>query len=112
MAVWQNKNHALSVPFHRVPRTSLASELGGARRVVAQSWLLERIRKSGKAFDGTINDVEMKTPSEHALLNQSALQMVYSAAPFDKIPPEVLDGHDKLEIVRIWTFEITGLSVK
>lgn len=62
--------------------------------------------------DGTINDVEMDMPSEHALLNQSALQMVYSAAPFDKIPPEVLDGHDKLEIVRIWTFEITGLSVK
>lgn len=62
--------------------------------------------------DGSINDVEITDPSVHALLNQSALQMIYSAAPFAKIPSEVLDGHDKLEIVRIWTFEITGLSVK
>lgn len=62
--------------------------------------------------DGSINDVELTVPSIHALLNQSALQMIYSAAPFAKIPNEVLDGHDKLEIVRIWTFEITGLSVK
>lgn len=62
--------------------------------------------------NGTINDVEILNPSEHSLLNQSAMQMIYSAAPFDPIPADVLDGNDQLEIVRIWTFEITGLSVK
>lgn len=62
--------------------------------------------------DGSVADVEITQPSEHPLLNQSALQMVYRAAPFDKIPADVLDGHDQLEITRIWTFEITGLSTK
>ncbi|HEY7773293.1 MAG TPA: TonB family protein [Marinagarivorans sp.] len=62
--------------------------------------------------DGTIDDVEIIDPSDHALLNQSALQMVHMAAPFEKIPSTVLDGHDKLEITRVWSFEITGLSTK
>lgn len=62
--------------------------------------------------DGSVDDVEIINPSDHPLLNQSALQMVHLAAPFEKIPSEVLDGHDKLEITRIWSFEITGLSTK
>jgi protein TonB len=60
--------------------------------------------------DGTIDAVEITDPSNYSLLNQSALQMVHMAAPFEKIPAEVLDGNDKLEITRIWSFEITGLS--
>lgn len=60
--------------------------------------------------DGSINDVEITNPSAHTLLNQTALQMVHMAAPFDPIPPETLAGYDKLEITRIWSFEITGLS--
>ena len=62
--------------------------------------------------DGTIDDVEIIDPSDHALLNQSALQMVHLAAPFEKIPSDVLAGNDKLEITRIWSFELTGLSTK
>ncbi len=60
--------------------------------------------------DGSIANVEIIQPSEHTLLNQSALEMVHRAAPFDKIPPDVLDGYDQIEITRIWSFEITGLS--
>lgn len=60
--------------------------------------------------DGTVADAEILSPSDHPILNQSALQMVHLAAPYERIPPEVLDGADKLEITRVWSFEITGLS--
>ena len=60
--------------------------------------------------NGSVDDVEIIQPSEHPILNQSALQMVYLAGPFEPIPAEVLDGHDKLEITRHWAFEITGVS--
>jgi protein TonB len=62
--------------------------------------------------NGTIDNVEIINPSNFTLLNQSALQMVHMSAPFAPIPAEVLDGSDKLEITRIWSFEITGLSTK
>ncbi|MDZ7923999.1 MAG: TonB family protein [Marinagarivorans sp.] len=62
--------------------------------------------------NGTIDDVEIINPSNFTLLNQSALQMVHMSAPFAPIPAEVLNGNDKLEITRIWSFEITGLSTK
>lgn len=39
-----------------VPRTSFNRNITGARRFVAQSWPLERVRAMGKAYGGTIND--------------------------------------------------------
>jgi diacylglycerol O-acyltransferase len=49
----------LAVPHRRVPRSSLNSKIGGARRFVAQSWPFARIRAVGKAFDGSFNDAVM-----------------------------------------------------
>lgn len=46
----------LVTPFAGVPRTSFNRNITGARRFVAQSWSLERVRAVGKAYDGTIND--------------------------------------------------------
>ena len=46
----------LVTPFAGVPRTSFNRNITGARRFVAQSWSLERVRRVGKAYDGTIND--------------------------------------------------------
>ncbi len=46
----------LATPFAGVPRTSFNRNITGARRFVAQSWSLERVRAMGKAYDGTIND--------------------------------------------------------
>jgi WS/DGAT/MGAT family acyltransferase len=46
----------LSTPWAGVPRTSFNRNITGARRFVAQSWSLERVRAMGKAYDGTIND--------------------------------------------------------
>ncbi|MGN6691233.1 MAG: WS/DGAT/MGAT family O-acyltransferase [Sphingopyxis sp.] len=46
----------LVTPFAGVPRTSFNRNITGARRFVAQSWSLERVRAVGKAYGGTIND--------------------------------------------------------
>jgi|AntAceMinimDraft_11_1070367.scaffolds.fasta_scaffold00159_21 diacylglycerol O-acyltransferase len=47
----------LAVPWHNVPRTSINTRVGGARRFVAQSWNFDRIQAVCKAIDGTVNDV-------------------------------------------------------
>ena len=46
----------LTTPWAGVPRTSFNRNITGARRFVAQSWSLDRVRALGKAYDGTIND--------------------------------------------------------
>lgn len=47
----------LAVPWHNVPRTSINTRVGGARRFVAQSWDFDRIQAVCRAIDGTVNDV-------------------------------------------------------
>lgn len=47
----------LMTAWARTPATSISSKITGARRYVAQSYSLERVRAVGKALDGTINDV-------------------------------------------------------
>jgi diacylglycerol O-acyltransferase len=47
----------LAVPWHNVPRTSINTRVGGARRFVAQSWDFDRIQAVCKAIDGTVNDL-------------------------------------------------------
>lgn len=46
----------LTLPF-RAPRTMFNVRIGGARRVAAQSWSLERIKAVKKAAGVTVNDV-------------------------------------------------------
>lgn len=55
-SVLLGRNDQLSVPFHHIPRTRLTNKISGARRFVAQSWSLPRIKAVGKAFGGTLND--------------------------------------------------------
>ena len=47
----------LAVPWHHVPHTSINTQVGGARRFVAQSWDFDRVKAVAKALDGTLNDV-------------------------------------------------------
>lgn len=47
----------LAVPWHNVPRTSINTRVGAARRFVAQSWPFDRIQAVCAAIDGTVNDV-------------------------------------------------------
>jgi diacylglycerol O-acyltransferase len=54
--IWMGRKSKMAVPFHQIPRSALSTQLTGARRFVAQSWNLQRVRAAGKAFDGTLND--------------------------------------------------------
>jgi len=53
---WAGRGGPLMLPFYKVPRSSINTEVDSARRFVAQSWPFARIRAVGKAFDGTFND--------------------------------------------------------
>ena len=52
---WGDEDSAL-VPFQDVPRSSINTSVGGARRFVAQTWPFARIKAVAKAFDGSFND--------------------------------------------------------
>jgi diacylglycerol O-acyltransferase / wax synthase len=57
--VWLGRNKTLAVPFHKIPKSAVSTQITGARRFVAQSWPFERIRAMGRAYDGTLNDAVM-----------------------------------------------------
>ncbi|MET0699820.1 MAG: wax ester/triacylglycerol synthase family O-acyltransferase [Mycobacterium sp.] len=46
----------LTLPF-AAPKTMFNVKIGGARRVAAQSWPMERVKKVKQASDATVNDV-------------------------------------------------------
>ena len=56
--------------------------------------------------DGSIHDLKVLKPSNHPVLDQSALRSVRLAAPFSPVPENVLKGHSLLVITR--TFEYLG----
>lgn len=60
--------------------------------------------------NGTIHSVEILQSSGHRILDQAAVQIVHLAAPFQSFPPEIRREYDRLEIIRTWQFEISGLS--
>jgi WS/DGAT/MGAT family acyltransferase len=65
----------LTLPF-RAPRTMFNVRIGGARRVAAQSWSLDRIKAVKSAAGVTVNDVVLAMSSgalRAYLLEQSAL---------------------------------------
>jgi diacylglycerol O-acyltransferase len=55
-SAWFKGSNGLSTPWLNIPRTAFNEKISGARRFVAQSWDLDRIKKAGKAYDGTLND--------------------------------------------------------
>lgn len=57
--VWLGRNTTMAVPFHKIPKSAVSTEITGARRFVAQSWPFERVRAMGRAYDGTLNDAVM-----------------------------------------------------
>ena len=74
----------LTLPF-AAPRTMLNAPIGGARRVAAQSWSLDRIKSIKRAAGVTVNDVVLAMCSgalryylldEHALPDTPLIAMV------------------------------------
>lgn len=60
--------------------------------------------------DGSIDDATVTRSSGHSILDDAALQTVRLAAPFAPFPKNMRLEADKLEIIRTWRFDITGLS--
>jgi len=60
--------------------------------------------------NGQIDSAEVISSSGHSLLDDAALQIVRLASPFEPFPKELKANTDKLEIIRTWRFEISGLS--
>lgn len=60
--------------------------------------------------DGTIYQIEVLQSSGKRILDDAARQIVRLSAPFSKFPPEIRKQSDRLQIIRTWNFEISGLS--
>ena len=60
--------------------------------------------------NGVVDNVEILKSSGHTILDEAAMKIVRLSSPFKPIPREVRKDNDKLEIIRTWRFEITGLS--
>jgi len=56
-ATWLGLGGGLAVPWRHVPHTMINTKVSSARRFVAQSWSIDRVRTVSKAADVTINDV-------------------------------------------------------
>ncbi len=56
-ATWLGFGDGLAVPWRHVPHTAINTHVSGARRFVAQSWSMDRVRAVGEATNTTINDV-------------------------------------------------------
>ena len=54
---WLGLGNGLAVPWRHVPHTVINSQVSSARRVVAQSWSIDRIRAVSSATGTTINDI-------------------------------------------------------
>ncbi len=60
--------------------------------------------------NGIVEDIEILQSSGHTILDEAAVQIVKMASPFRAFPKEIRKKADKLEIIRTWRFEITGLK--
>ena len=60
--------------------------------------------------DGTIYELEILQSSGQRIFDDAAKQIVRLAAPFAIFPAEIRKRADRLQIIRTWNFEITGLS--
>jgi protein TonB len=58
--------------------------------------------------DGTIYEIKVLQSSGQRILDDAARQIVRLAAPFTSFPPEIRKQADRLQIIRTWSFEITG----
>lgn len=60
--------------------------------------------------DGSVENIEILQTSGHVVLDEAAMHIVRLSAPFQAFPKEIQKNTDKLEIIRTWRFEITGLK--
>lgn len=76
------------------------------RKGIAGSLRLSVILKP----NGSIDSIEIMQSSGYPVLDNAAIQIVRSAAPFEPFPAQIRKEADLMEIIRTLKFEITGLS--
>ena len=54
--------------------------------------------------DGSLDEVRILQASDYRILDEAAVRVVEMAAPYARVPPEVLDGKERLVITRTWEF--------
>ena len=62
--------------------------------------------------DGSLADIEITRPSEHAVLNLAATRIVRLAAPFPPLPASISQHTDIFAITRTWHFEHHTLTTQ
>jgi len=60
--------------------------------------------------NGAVENVEILQTSGYVVLDEAAMHIVKLSSPFKPFPKEIRKNTDKLEIIRTWRFEITGLK--
>ncbi len=60
--------------------------------------------------DGSIADIAVLRSSGHRMLDESAVQIVRIAAPFEEIPESLRRDYDILHIIRTWRFSHNTLE--
>lgn len=54
--------------------------------------------------DGSIHEIHLRESSGSTLLDNSAIEIVKKAAPFEPLPKEIAEEVEVLEIIRTWQF--------
>ncbi|HBH36452.1 MAG TPA: hypothetical protein DDW45_08940 [Gammaproteobacteria bacterium] len=58
--------------------------------------------------DGSVEEIRILQPSKSSLVNESALNIAQSAAPFPPFPDSIRAKTDILDIIRTWRFQPQG----
>ncbi|MBI2791486.1 MAG: TonB family protein [Gammaproteobacteria bacterium] len=54
--------------------------------------------------DGSVHEVKIRQSSGSSQLDEAAIKLVYEAAPYEALPPEIAQDIEILEIIRTWQF--------
>ena len=110
-ATWLGLGHGLAVPWRHVPHTAINTHVSAARRFVAQSWSIDRVRAVADATGTTINDVvlAMCSGALRRYLDQQGEHPEHSLRAL--VPVSVRDEHDFDSAVAI-SYIIADLGTK
>ncbi len=55
--------------------------------------------------DGSVQDIQIRKPSGHKVLDDAAVRIVRLAAPYARFPEDIRKDYDQLVITRTWQFD-------
>lgn len=62
--------------------------------------------------DGQLIETKIIQSSGHSILDATAKRIVFLSTPYDKFPPKLRAEADRIEIIRTWEFNATGLTTR